>query len=235
MIKVYIITGANTGVGKELAKILYSKNATVHIAARSEDKASAAIKDIHSAFPDSRGRLKFLSIDLSDLNSVATAAKNFIASSDRLDVLFNNAGVMHPPPGSQTVQGYELQLGVHNLAPILFSELLTPLLAQTAKADAAVGIAGRVRVVWVSSSYAEIGSPKGGFHPNNIDYTKKDESKYFKYSASKAGVYYQGTQYARRYKGDGVISIVSSMFSHHTLPKGNTCETWTNLTEIIRH
>ncbi|KAJ3481616.1 hypothetical protein NLG97_g7775 [Lecanicillium saksenae] len=110
---------------------------------------------------------------------------------------------MHPPQGSTTAQGYEMQLGVHNLGHVLFTELLTPLLAETAKREPP----GSARVVWVASLYAEMGSPTGGVDPKNIDYSKKDESKYFKYSASKAGVYYQGTEYARRHRSEGIVSL----------------------------
>ena len=80
----------------------------------------------------STGHLKFLKLDLADLDSVSKTARSFLASAKSLDVLFNNAGVMHPPEGSVTKQGYELQLGVHNIGTVLFTELLTPLLAQTA-------------------------------------------------------------------------------------------------------
>ncbi|OTA04474.1 Short-chain dehydrogenase/reductase [Trichoderma parareesei] len=201
--KVYIVTGSNTGVGKELAQILYSKNATVYVAARSQAKATEAIEDIRKAFPASTGRLVFHSLDLADLEAVAQSAKEFLARETRLDVLFNNAGVMHPPQGSTTKQGYELQLGVNNLGHVLFTELLTPLLAQTAAKSAP----NSVRVVWVSSLYSELGSPKGGIDPDNLGFTKKDKSTYHKYSVSKAGVYYQGEEYARKYKDQGIISL----------------------------
>ncbi|KAJ9131726.1 NAD(P)-binding protein [Pleurostoma richardsiae] len=205
--RVYIVTGSNTGVGKELAQILFCRNAKVYIAARSETKARAAIESIRVACPASSGTLVFHHLVLDDLSAVAESAHEFLAKEGRLDVLFNNAGVMHPPQGSVTVQGYELQLGVHNLAPVLFTEMLTPLLEKTANALAQEGKKDLVRVVWVSSLYAEMGSPKGGFDPDNIDYGKKDQSKYFKYSASKAGVYYQGVEYGRRHAGKGIVSV----------------------------
>ncbi|EGR49917.1 uncharacterized protein TRIREDRAFT_3287 [Trichoderma reesei QM6a] len=201
--KVYIVTGSNTGVGKELAQILYSKNATVYVAARSQAKATEAIEDIRKAFPTSTGRLVFHPLDLADLEAVAKSARDFIARETRLDVLFNNAGVMHPPQGSTTKQGHELQLGVNNLGHVLFTELLTPLLAQTAAKSAP----NSVRVVWVSSLYSELGSPKGGIDPDNLGFTKKDKSTYHKYSVSKAGVYYQGAEYAKKYKDQGIISL----------------------------
>ncbi|UKZ47910.1 hypothetical protein TrVGV298_002144 [Trichoderma virens] len=204
--KVYIVTGSNTGVGKELAQILYSKNAAVYVAARSQAKATEAIESIRKAFPTSTGRLEFLALDLSDLEAVAKSAKEFITREPKLDVLFNNAGVMHPPQGSTTKQGYELQIGVNNLGHLLFTELLTPLLAKTA-ASYPASTPNTVRVVWVSSLYSEMGSPKGGIDPENLGFTKKEQSTYYKYSVSKAGVYYQAAEYAKRYKDNGVISL----------------------------
>lgn len=56
----YIVTGSNIGVGKELAQILYSKNAKVYVAARSKDKAMEAIQSIKKTIPKSAGELIFL-------------------------------------------------------------------------------------------------------------------------------------------------------------------------------
>jgi len=60
------VTGSNTGIGKEVAHILYSKNAKVYVAARSEEKAGRAIEAIKKAFPNSEGELVFLRLDLAD-------------------------------------------------------------------------------------------------------------------------------------------------------------------------
>lgn len=98
---------------------------------------------------------------------------------------------------------------MNNLGHVLFAEMLAPLLAETARKHNEEGRANEVRVVWVSSLYAETGSPKGGFDPENINFSNKDVSKYYKYSVSKAGVYYQGVEYGRRHEDEGIISIVS--------------------------
>jgi retinol dehydrogenase 12 len=121
-----------------------------------------------------------------------------------LDVLWNNAGVMAPPQGSKTKQGYELQLGTNNVGPFLFTELLTPILVKTAKSAPP----GSVRVVWVSSSAAELMSPKNGVNLDNLDY-KKDQPTYTKYGVSKAGNFYHSTEYAKHHKTDGITSVVS--------------------------
>ncbi|KAI1167992.1 hypothetical protein F5B18DRAFT_341598 [Nemania serpens] len=202
--KVYLITGANTGVGKGLAQMLYSKHAKVYIVARSESKANAAIDDIKKAEPNSRGELVFLKLDLADLSTIKASVQEFLQKEKKLHVLFNNAGVMKPAPSnSTTAQGYELQLGVNNIGTFMFTKLLTPILAQTAKTESP----GVVRVVWVSSSAAESPyAPKGGVPLDNLDY-HKDLGWFPKYAISKAGNYLHGSEYARRYKADGIVSV----------------------------
>ncbi|KAI0480980.1 hypothetical protein GGR56DRAFT_628401 [Xylariaceae sp. FL0804] len=201
--KVYLVTGANAGVGKEVARILYSKNAVVWAAARNEEKGASAIRSIKGACPSSTGRLEFLHLDLGDLSTIKKSAEAFLAREERLDVLFNNAGVMMPPKGSKTAQGHELQLGTNNLAPFLLTKLLTPTLAATARSAPE----GSVRVVWVSSSAAEVMSPAGGVDMDNLDYKKKDLFYPQKYGVSKAGNYYHSTEYARRHCDDGIVSL----------------------------
>lgn len=134
--KVFIVSGSSAGVGKELAQILYSRNAKVYVAA---EKASNVIAQIKSKFPDSKGDLVYLA----DLTAIKKSAEDFLSKEQRLDVLWNNAGVMATPQGSVTKQGYELQLSTNNVAPFLFTQLLTPILARTAKSARP----GSVRVV----------------------------------------------------------------------------------------
>jgi retinol dehydrogenase-12 len=116
-------------------------------------------------------------------------------------VLWNNAGVMVPPQGSKTKQGYELQLGTNGVAPFLFTKLLTPTLVKTAKESSL----GAVRVV--CSSVEEGASPKGGLDLSNLDY-KKDQGAWHKYAVSKAGNILHSKEFAKRYGSDGVISVV---------------------------
>jgi len=200
--KVYLVTGANTGVGKALAGLLYAAHARVYVAARSEAKAREAIAALEAAHPASRGALLFLPLDLADLSAVRAAAADFLARESRLHVLFNNAGVMTPPQGTTTAQGYEQQLGTNCVGTFLFSRLLAPLLLATAATEPP----GAVRVVWVSSSAADILSPAGGVPLDNLDY-HVDRTPAYKYGVSKAGNYYHATEFARRYRASGVVSV----------------------------
>jgi retinol dehydrogenase-12 len=199
--KVYIVTGGSSGVGKELARLLYSRNGTVYIAGRNAENGSDAIKWMQQSHTESKGVLHFLHLDLNDLTTIKSSAQAFLAKERRLDVLFNNAGVMIPPKGSTTKQGYELQLGTNCVAPFLFTKLLTPTLIQTAK----TAPKGSVRVIWVSSGVVDI---MAGVDMGNLD-GKKQLSDWGRYSVSKSGNVLQAIEYQRRHKQDGVISVVS--------------------------
>lgn len=191
-------------MGEQLAGILYSHSAKVYLGARSESKATAAMARIKELYPAGKGALVYLHLDLGDLTTIKASAEEFLGKESRLDVLWNNAGVMTPPQGSKTTQGYELQLGTNCVAPFLFTKLLTPLLAETAKTSPA----GSVRVIWVASSALDLMSPKGGVDLDNLDY-KKDKSAPSKYGTSKAGNYLHSCEYAKRHRGDGIVSVVS--------------------------
>jgi retinol dehydrogenase-12 len=202
--KVYIVTGASAGVGRELARLLYSRNGTVYVAARSSERAHAAIQWAKDAHPSSSGALHFLRLELGDLSTIRPSVDEFLGRETRLDVLFNNAGVMVPPQGSTTKQGFELQLGTNCVGPFLLTKLLTPVLVRTAKESA---VAGEVRVVWVSSMAAPLGAPTGGVDMANLEY-KVDKSKGFKYSTSKGGNVLHAVEFQRRYRDSGVVSVV---------------------------
>ncbi|KAI8716747.1 hypothetical protein NCS52_00969100 [Fusarium sp. LHS14.1] len=200
--KVFLVTGSNTGLGKEVANILYAKDAIVYIAARNKAKAQSAMDEIRSRNPKSTGALKFLELDLSDLRSCSSAANRFLAAESRLDALFNNAGVLLPPQGSKSAQGYELQLGTNCLGHFALTTKLTPLLQSTARTSPK----GSVRVLWVSSSAAEAAAPKEGVPLDNLDY-HLDESAMFKYGVSKAGNYFQAMEFAKRFGDNGIKSV----------------------------
>ena len=103
-LQVFIVTGAASGVGYELAKLLYRQNANVYIAARSSEKVNRVIENIQAYAPRSKGSLHPLLLDLSDFPTVKDAAKEFLQKENRLDVLVHNAGLMTPPAGSRGKQ-----------------------------------------------------------------------------------------------------------------------------------
>ena len=202
-------------MGEQLAGILYQHNAKVYIAARSDAKASKAIEKIKSTHPASNGELVYLHLDLNDLTTIKRSAEEFLIKENRLDVLWNNAGVMIPPQGSKTAQGHELQFGTNNVAPFLFTKLLLPILANTAKAAPP----NSVRVIWVSSTAALL-APKPPVDLSNMDY-KKDELAWNKYGRSKAGNVLHSAEFARQYKDDGIISVVRKLCPHSRISTRN--------------
>lgn len=194
-IQVYIVTGSDTGIGKELTQILYAKNAKVYVAARSEEKAKKAIESIKVVRPLSKGELIFMHLNLADLATIKTSVDKFLAKESKLHVLFNNAG--------QTAQGYELQLSTNCMGHFLLTKMLTPIMIETAKKESL----DTIRAVWVSSMGAELLSPKpGGIPMDNLDY-HVGQSPSYKYGVTKAGNYLHATEYARRHEKDGIVSV----------------------------
>lgn len=145
--KVFLVTGANSGVGFHLTSLLYGKDATVYMAARSRPKLEHAKKEIQNTNAQSKGRLELLMVDLSDLQTIKPATNEFLGRELRLDVLFHNAGVMQPPKNSKSKQGHDLEMATNCLGPFLLNKLLEPVLISTASHEAP----GEVRVVWVTS------------------------------------------------------------------------------------
>jgi retinol dehydrogenase 12 len=108
--KVFIVTGAASGVGHELAKMLLVAGGTVYIAARSLARCQNAINILQEQVTKgvAKGRLKPMILDLSDLSTVRPAVDDFLEHETRLDVLVNNAGVMNTPLGSKGKQVYQM-------------------------------------------------------------------------------------------------------------------------------
>ena len=118
--RVFLVTGANAGIGFETTKILAARGAQVIMACRDAGKAETAMGRIRADVP--AADLSFQPLDLADLDQVREAAKAVLAGP-RIDVLINNAGVMIPPK-TLTKQGYELQFGVNHLGTFAFTGLV---------------------------------------------------------------------------------------------------------------
>ncbi len=140
-----IVTGANTGIGLETARMLAQKGADVVLACRNAEKGAAAVAQIFADKPS--GTVTVEALDLSDLDSVAAFSAAFAAKHEKLDLLINNAGVMVPPLG-RTKQGFELQFGTNHLGHFALAARLSPLVLKTPGA----------RFVIVSSTAQAFGS-----------------------------------------------------------------------------
>lgn len=126
--KTALITGANTGLGFEMARVLAAQGFHVVVAGRNQDKVLAAIERIGEETPDAS--LETGIVDLNSLASVREFADAFRANHDNLHVLINNAGVM-VPPASRTEDGFETQFGVNFVAHFALTGHLFELLNAT--------------------------------------------------------------------------------------------------------
>ena len=122
-----LITGGNSGIGLEAARMLAGQGASVTIACRNLDKGQKAVEDIRRSHASAD--LSLLELDLADLSSVEAAADRYRELHGSLDVLINNAGVM-ALPYRQTVDGFEMQFGTNHLGHFaLTGHLFNALLA----------------------------------------------------------------------------------------------------------
>jgi NAD(P)-dependent dehydrogenase (short-subunit alcohol dehydrogenase family) len=126
--KTFVITGANTGLGYEAARVLSGKGARVVIACRSEEKANKAMERILGLHKNAE--LAYVPLDLGSLESVKACAQQLQAES-KIDVLINNAGIM-VPPYELTADGFESQFGVNHLGPFALTGLLLEKLSEVA-------------------------------------------------------------------------------------------------------
>eukprot|EP00435_Cladocopium_sp_Y103_P025325 s900_g6.t1 len=113
--KTVLITGGNTGLGRESAVRLAKAGATVVLTTRSVGKGQKAVEEVKAA--SGSNDVHFLKLDLADLNDVKSFKQRFTAEKygEKIDVLMNNAGVMAIPERQETKDGFEQQFGVNHL------------------------------------------------------------------------------------------------------------------------
>ncbi|MBN1889793.1 MAG: SDR family NAD(P)-dependent oxidoreductase [Thermoflexales bacterium] len=190
--KIAIVTGANRGIGYEVARALARKRATVILACRNKDKGKAAAGRIGQEYPESKAELGQL--DLSDLASVRRFADEFTRHYDRLDILINNAGIMATPFG-KTADGFELQFGTNYLGYFALTGLLLDPIIHTSQA----------RVITVSS---------GGHRFVEIDFDNLNAEKGYDrqqaYAQSKLANLLFAYELQRQFEGAGVDTIAAA-------------------------
>lgn len=121
---------SNAGIGKEtILQLCKHSPKKVFLATRNEAKAKEAIESINSQLPQPAD-IVFVPLNLSNLASVAAAADTLNQSTDRIDLLFLNAGIMNLPPG-KTDDGFDIQFGTNHVGHFLLTTRLLPLLKQS--------------------------------------------------------------------------------------------------------
>lgn len=184
--KICVVTGANTGIGKVVARELARSGATVVMACRSEERGRAAREEISKA--TGNAHVEVMPLDLSSKASVRAFAKAFMAKYSRLDVLVNNAGAWGMER-QVSADGLEMQWATNVLGP----HLLTSLLVEPLKA-------ARGRLVNVASTAA------GGLDLEDVGYEKRAYSGVKAYSATKQANRMLTWAWADRLKAEGITA-----------------------------
>ncbi|KAL4646743.1 retinol dehydrogenase 12-like isoform X1 [Arapaima gigas] len=213
--KTVVITGANTGIGKETVREMARRGARVVMACRDLTRAEKAAEEIRRS--TGNGNVVVRHLDLASLFSVREFAKEYLATEHRLDILINNAGVMMCPKW-RTEDGYETQLAVNHLGHFLLTNLLLGKLKSSAPS----------RVINVSS----IAHKGGKIHFDDLCFDKTPYNSLVSYRQSKLANVLFSKELARRTKGTGVSSyslhpgIIRTELSRHV-------ETWFPLLKAL--
>lgn len=191
-----LITGANSGIGLEAAKVLASKGAEVILAVRNLDKGKLAQQEILALVPSANTSV--IALDLSDLDSVNSCVKQLIETDKKIDVLINNAGVMMLNQHTKSVQGHEIQWATNHLGHFSFTAGLLPLLEK----------AEQPRIVTLSSLVAKMKAADIYYQDLNFE---KRYDKMAAYAQSKLANAMFAVELDKRLKESGskVVSIAA--------------------------
>jgi NAD(P)-dependent dehydrogenase (short-subunit alcohol dehydrogenase family) len=187
--KTFIVTGANTGIGRETVRGLAARGAAVFLAGRSEASTRPVIEELSNQHRDAR--LRFIGVDLGDLGSVAACADAFLETGEPLHGLINNAGLAGRR--GLTASGFELMFGTNYVGPFLLTRLLLDRLRQSAPA----------RIVNVASEAHR------GVHEIDFDAVRhptRSVTGMSEYGVSKLANILHAQELARRLDGSGVTT-----------------------------
>lgn len=143
--KVVIVTGANTGIGKEAARGLAKMGAHVILACRNLEAADSAALEIKGDIRNSKGKVETMKLDLASFTSIRSFVQDFEKKNLPLHVLLNNAGVW-TDNSQRTADGLATVIGINHFGTFLLTNLLLPNLKKT-----------KGRIVTVSSSAYKTG------------------------------------------------------------------------------
>jgi retinol dehydrogenase-12 len=187
--RTFLVTGANTGIGRETALALAGRGARVFVAGRSEQKTRPVIDEIVAL--DGPSAVEFLRLDLGDLGSVRACAEEFLRAGEPLHALINNAG--RAGGRGMTESGFELAFGTNYVGPFLLTTLLLDRLRESAPA----------RVVNVASA---LHCRAPGIDFNAVRRRTRSLTGIPEYAVSKLGNVLHAQELARRLDGTGVTT-----------------------------
>jgi retinol dehydrogenase 12 len=188
--KTYLVTGANTGIGRETARALAMRGATVVFACRSSEKTKPVI-DAIAAESGGGDRLQFVALDLANLDSVRAAADTFLSTGQQLHGLINNAGLAGRR--GLTDSGFELAFGTNHVGHFLLTRLLLDRLRESAPA----------RIVNVSS---EAHNSATTIDWGAVRQPTQTRAGLREYAVSKLANVLHAQELARRLDGEGVTT-----------------------------
>lgn len=218
--KVILVTGGNIGLGKQsIIEIVRHKPSHIWLAARNLAKAESAVADIKRVVPGAP--IHLLELDLASLESVKKAARTFLQSATRLDILMLNAGIMATPPGV-TQDGLEIQFGTNHVGHALLTKLLLPILVKSA-GDATAD----VRIV-VLASTAHTKAPDGGIQFDALETRAEDMDTWARYGQSKLANILFARELAKRYPQLNVVSV------HPGIVDTNLSSSWLDSSVLLR-
>ncbi|MFE6489570.1 oxidoreductase [Streptomyces sp. NPDC057757] len=157
-----LITGGNSGIGLETARVLAAHGARIILAGRSRANLDRAVRQVLAVA--TTAETDTLVVDLSDLASIRDAASR-IAETETIDLLFNNAGVMNLPTRQSTRDGFEMTFGTNHLGHFAFDAQLWPAVLRspaprvvTVSAIAARWPMGRLQDLMSEKRYSGMGA-----------------------------------------------------------------------------
>jgi NAD(P)-dependent dehydrogenase (short-subunit alcohol dehydrogenase family) len=186
--RIALVTGANRGLGFEIAEALAGTGAQVVLGCRDAAKGAAAVERIRTRHP--QARLTVMPLDMAALASIRSFARAFSAAHPRLDLLVHNAAAILAPQG-RTADGFESHLGTNHLGPFALTGLLLDALCAASAA----------RVI-VSGSLAHRLTPAFDFddpHGECRAYAPMDA-----YAKSKLATLSHGFEFDRRLRAAGL-------------------------------
>ena len=152
--RIALVTGANKGIGRAVARRLGELEMTVYVAARDVERGSRAAAEIAAAGADSR----FVQLDVTDRRSIEQAARLIDSASRRLDILVNNAGIVTDPrlaPSATPIEHVRLTYETNVFGVIAVTNAMLPLLRRSHAA----------RIVNLTSDLGSLHHAVAGDHP----------------------------------------------------------------------
>ena len=210
---IFIVTGGHSGLGRSFTCQLLKQGATVVVGCRNpQDDRCTSLFDESSNWT---GSVHFETLDLSLFESVRTFVAAYIGKyGNNLHCLVNNGGIMGVPTLQKSIDGFELQFQTNYLSPFLLTELLLPLLKQSASSTSASSTPASPqyvpRVVNISSSNAVqqgLTGPFGHLDLDDVNFDKRSYGGMVGYGQSKLCQILHARELSRRLEKSNVLAV----------------------------